>query len=76
MKRLWTVPVSGMLIFLVAGCGNFGIAGHPNDSYTTHYNYPGTRVAPYNDPNLDYKAYPDEVQVCTGIPSKRGFHCR
>lgn len=76
MKRLWTIPALGMLVFLAGGCGNFRLATNPNKTYTSQYNYPGTRIAPYNDPTVEFKARPDKVKVCTGVPSENGFHCQ
>ena len=67
----------GSIIFLLFSCKNFDVVvGNVGESYTHTYNYPSSRIAPYNDPFLDLPEDPEKVDLCIGTSDTiQGFTC-
>jgi hypothetical protein len=73
--RILTLLLFTTSIFF-SGCRTFdGVVGNINEDYTTPYNYPGGRIDPYNNPEVENKEPNKTVNVCTGVPDPNGFKC-
>ena len=77
MKRIGILIKSIYILtgFMLFSCSIGGIATNPAESYTTTYNVPGERIAPYNNPFIENKANSEDVTICEGTASRTGFKC-
>lgn len=68
--------LSAIILVCLSSCNDFRVAGNVNKTYTTEFNYPGTRVVPYNDPHYENKAQNKKINICEGTADKKGFKCK
>jgi hypothetical protein len=62
------------IIIFFSSCRHFdGVVGRSGESYTHRYNYPSSRIAPYNDTSLVTPENPEKVKLCIRNPGREVF---